>query len=252
VASEPWKTAIVVGASSGMGADIARRLAASGCRVGLVAHRADELEAVAAGIRERHGPDSCTTRVHDVTDYDAAPEVWAALVEELGPIDFVAYVAGVMPQVGPSEYTFAKDRQMVEVNLLGAVAWLNQAALEMESARGGTILGVSSVAGDRGRRGAPVYGASKAALNTYLESLRNRLSRYGVRVVTVRPGFVRTPMTAGLDLPERMVISSERAAELILAAGRKGKTNAYIPAKWRLILFVIRNIPSFVFRRMSI
>ncbi len=252
MARAEWKTAVVVGASSGIGADVARRLAAQGCRVALVARRREALEALATEIRERHGPDSCTVRVHDVTDFDAVRGVWESLREELGSLDLVAYVAGVMPPVGPSEYTFEKDRRILEVNLLGAVAWLDQAALEMETARRGTILGVSSVAGDRGRRGAPAYGCSKAGLNTFLESLRNRLSQYGVKVVTCRPGFVATPMTEGLDLPQRMVVSSDTAARLILDAAARGKTDAYIPGRWRLILFVIRNIPSFIFRKLSV
>jgi NAD(P)-dependent dehydrogenase (short-subunit alcohol dehydrogenase family) len=158
-----------------------------------------------------------------------------------------------MPAVGESEYSFEKDRAIVETNLVGAIAWLDVAALRMETARRGTILGVSSVAGDRGRRGNPAYAASKAALNTFLESLRNRLARRGVTVCTVRPGPVDTPMTQGLGLPASRMISAEAAASLALAAARKKSgVDCYVPAKWALVMFVIRHIPSLVFRRMSI
>jgi NAD(P)-dependent dehydrogenase (short-subunit alcohol dehydrogenase family) len=123
----------------------------------------------------------------------------------------------------------------------------------MEAARRGTIVGVSSVAGDRGRRGNPVYAASKAGMNSVLESLRNRLARHGVTVCTIRPGYVATPMTAGLNLPATMTISADAAARLLLAAARKKRgVDVYVPAKWAPIMFVIRHIPSLVFRRLSI
>jgi NAD(P)-dependent dehydrogenase (short-subunit alcohol dehydrogenase family) len=168
-------------------------------------------------------------------------------------VDLLVFAAGIMPAVGESEYTFEKDRDVVAVNLVGAIAWFDAAALRMEAARRGTIVGISSVAGDRGRRGNPAYAASKAAMNTFLESLRNRLGRRGVTVCTVRPGFVATPMTKDLALPPRMTISADRAAELVLrAAAKRRGVNVYVPARWALVMLVIRSIPSFVFRKLSI
>jgi NAD(P)-dependent dehydrogenase (short-subunit alcohol dehydrogenase family) len=156
-----------------------------------------------------------------------------------------------MPRIADNEYSFDKDRLMFEVNTLGAIAWLNEAAQRFERAGAGTIVGISSVAGDRGRRGQPAYCASKAALSTYLESLRNRVGRHGVRVVTIKPGPVDTPMTKGLDkLP--MLIPAEKAAAGILAAARAGVHTAYVPGAWRPIMFVIRSIPSFLFKKLNI
>jgi NAD(P)-dependent dehydrogenase (short-subunit alcohol dehydrogenase family) len=110
---------------------------------------------------------------------------------------------------------------------------------------------VGSIAGDRGRVGNPVYNSSKAGLATYLEALRNRLSRRGVRVVTVKPGFVDTAMTRGL--PGLLwLVSAERAAELVLRAARRGTPVAYVPARWRLVSLVLRSIPSVVFRRLKV
>ena len=137
------------------------------------------------------------------------------------------------------------------MNVLGAVAWLNEAAQRFTRARAGTIVGLSSVAGDRGRRGNPVYCASKAALDTYLESLRNRLGRLGVAVVTVKPGPVATSMTAGRNQVP-FLVSAEEAARQILAAARRGARVAYVPAKWRPIMYVIRHIPSVVFQRLNV
>lgn len=248
-----WKTAIVVGASSGIGEAVARRLASEGCRVALVARREKELEAVAESIGKATADGRAVFRVHDVADGAAVPGIWDSIERELGPVDLLVFAAGIMPAVGASEYSFEKDRAILEVNLLGAVAWLDEAALRMETARRGTIVGISSVAGDRGRRGNPAYAASKAAMNCFLESLRNRLAQRGVTVCTIRPGYVATPMTKDLGLPARMTISADLAARLVLEKARKPRgVDAYVPARWAPILFVIRHIPSFVFRRLSI
>lgn len=248
-----WKTAIVVGASSGMGEAVARRLAAEGCRVALVARRAAELAAVAESIGKATVDGRVVVRTHDVADGAAVPAIWDSVERELGAVDLLVFAAGIMPAVGESEYSFEKDRAILEVNLIGAVAWLDEAALRMETARRGTIVGISSVAGDRGRRGSPAYATSKAAMNCLLEALRNRLARRGVTVCTIRPGYVDTPMTKDLHLPARMTISAALAAQLILSAARKKRgVDVYVPGRWAFIMFVIRNIPSFVFRRLSI
>jgi decaprenylphospho-beta-D-erythro-pentofuranosid-2-ulose 2-reductase len=248
-----WKNAIVVGASSGIGEAVARRLAAEGVRVALVARREAELVAVRDSIAASTHETRAVHRVHDVNDGEAVPGLWDSIERELGAVDLLVFAAGVMPPVGETEYTFAKDRLIVGTNLVGALAWLDVAALRMETARRGTIVGVSSVAGDRGRRGNPVYAATKAAMNSVLESLRNRLSRHGVTVCTVRPGYVATPMTAHLKLPAAMTISADAAARLVLAAARKKRgVDVYVPARWRFVMFVIRHVPSFVFRRLSI
>jgi NAD(P)-dependent dehydrogenase (short-subunit alcohol dehydrogenase family) len=140
---------------------------------------------------------------------------------------------------------------MIDVNLLGAMAWLNPAAAYMEAKQSGVLLGISSIAGERGRRQNPAYCTSKAALTTYLESLRNRLHRYGVDVVTIKPGFVDTRMTAGKE-DLLWQIPPEKAASMALAKAQKGPKTAFVPGRWSLPLFIIRNIPSFVFRKMNI
>ena len=243
----PWQRAVVIGASSGIGAEIARQLGREGCRVALVARRAEELERVAAAIDGASAP----VHVHDVTDFDEVPALFQTICRDLDGLDLVVYAAGVMPAIGPSEYAFAKDRPIVDVNLLGAMAWLNEAASRFERARTGTIGGISSVAGDRGRRGNPAYCAAKAAFSAYLEALRNRLARHGVRVVTVKPGPVATPMTEGMDrLP--FLIPVERAAREILIAAQRGPSVAYVPSVWRPIMFLIRQLPSAIMSRLDL
>jgi len=247
-----WRQAIVVGASSGLGASIAHQLAAAGTRVALVARRPAELETVAHAIAEATGdPARAVVFPHDVTAGHEVPELLQRICHAIGGLDLLVYAAGVMPRIGADEYDLEKDRAIIDVNVVGAMAWINPVAERFARAGGGTIVGISSVAGDRGRRGNPAYHASKAALDTYLEAVRNRVARHGVRVVTVKPGPVDTPMTKGMDkLP--LLVSPDAAAAELLAGAARGVHTVYVPAKWRPIMFVIRHIPSFVFRRLDI
>lgn len=243
-------TCIVVGSSSGIGLAVARRLALAGRKVAMLARRETELRAQAATTNDVLGQQRAFPYVHDAADADAVEPLFARIEQELGPVDEVHYVAGVMPDVAIDEFDLAKDRLQVQVNLLGCIAWGNAAARRFLARKAGCFVGVGSVAGDRGRVGRPVYNASKAGMDAYLEALRNRLWRHGVQVTTIKPGPTQTPMTAHLGL--KNAIPADRAAELILRARDRRRAIAYVPGKWRLIMFVIRSIPSFVFRRLSI
>ena len=239
--------ALVVGASSGIGAALAVRLARPGAHVALVARRAARLRAVAEQVTAKGA--RALVREHDVRSAEEAPALYAEVAAEIGEPDLVVYAAGVLRHPGPDEFTTSADAETVAVNLVGAMAWLNQAALRMSAEGSGTIVGVSSIAGDRGRRGAPAYSASKAGLTTYLESLRNRLHVRGVRVVTVRPGYVVTEMTEGMEM--FWEVSADRAAELILAAAERGSVDVHVPARWGLVSWILRLIPSAVMRRLD-
>jgi short-subunit dehydrogenase len=168
----------------------------------------------------------------------------------MGGLDLVIYASGVMPLIEPNEFSFEKDEMTVDVNCLGAVAWLNEAAQRFEHTGRGSIVGISSVAADRGRRGFPVYGASKAFFDTYLEALRNRVARSGVVVTTIKPGPVDTPMSRGVK-KRPLLISAEAAATATLNAVAKRKGVVYVPGTWRPIMFVVRHIPSFIFRKLN-
>ncbi len=242
--------AIIVGASSGIGAALARKLAAEGYALALLGRRADRLESLAAAINQSAGQTVALTYPHDVTRYEEIPALFQQIVAALGRLDLIAYVAGVMPPVALGEYNFEKDRQVVEVNLLGAMAWLDQAALLFERQGRGQIVGVSSIAGERGRVGNPPYHAAKAGLSTYLESLRNRLTRKGCHVLTVKPGFVDTEMIAGAARTF-WVISPDQAAEDIWKAIRRRRQVIFTPARWRWVALALHHIPSFIFRRLS-
>ena len=244
-----FKKAIVIGASSGIGEAIASELSRHGAHVALVARRETELERVQNRLVNAGG--KASLYVHDVTQFDAAAGLFDRIVSDLGGIDIVVYVAGVMPSIAEHEYAFEKDRFMMDVNVLGAMAWFNPAAAAMEAARDGVLVGISSVAGERGRRQNPGYCTSKAALTTYLESLRNRLHRYGVNVVTVKPGFVATRMTEGLEKTP-FITTPESVATRTLNAARRGPKTIYTRRIWGLVMTVIRCIPSVVFRKLNI
>lgn len=243
--------ALVVGASSGIGEALARRLAADGALVAMVARRGDELDRIAGEINDLCGEERAFPFPHDVRERDVVPHLFEEIPRTLGGLDLVVYAAGVMPEVAFDEYDVKKDALMVEVNLLGAMAWLNPAARRFNRLGQGTIVGIGSIAGDRGRSGNPGYNTSKGALAIYLEALRNRVARRGVKVVTIKPGFVETPMTHGKP-GLFWLIKADRAAEIILRKARKGVVTAYVPARWRLVSWVISCIPSFIFRRLKI
>lgn len=247
---EPVRRAIVVGASSGIGAALVRRLVAQGYQVAALARRQAELSALSEQIESHFAGATLRTYMHDVTDFQSIPAMFERVVGDLGGLDLIIYAAGVQPQVGSHEYDFAKDEAMININLLGAIAWLNQAAVRFERARRGQIVAIGSIAGDRGRVGAPVYNTSKAALATYLEALRNRLSRYGVSVTTAKAGFVDTKLLE--NAPKTFwVISPEEAAARILAAASNRQQVVYVPPRWRFVSLMVQMMPSAIFRRLN-
>ncbi len=239
------RRAIVVGASSGIGAAIVRQLVREGYRVFALARRQGMLEELA---RECGG--ALLVEAHDVRDADAVPALFERAARELGGVHLLVYAAGVMPEIGRDEYDTAKDLEQVAVNLEGCIAWCNEAARLFRTQRSGTILGISSIAGDRGRKGNPVYGTTKAAMNTFLEALRNRLAESGVHVCTIKPGFVDTVMTQGKKT--FWLISAEEAARLSLAAARSRANVRYVPRRWWFVGTAIRAIPSFLFRHLNV
>jgi short-subunit dehydrogenase len=246
----PASRALIIGASSGLGAALARRLAREGYDLALVARRKKLLAALCAEINKQARSTRALSYVHDVHDYDEVPDLLRRIVSELGGLDLVIYASGVNLPPGLQAYNFQGDRQMLEVNLVGAFAWLNPVAEMFQAAGAGHIVGISSVAGERGRVGNPGYNASKAGFTSYLESLRNRLTRRGVHVLTVKAGFVRTEM---LKAAQKVIfpITAEKAADDIYRGIRGKKQQIYTPWFWTWIMLVVRNIPSVLFRRMS-
>ncbi len=239
-----YRHAIVVGASSGIGAELVRQLAKSGCHVAAVARRPDKLKAL-----QDEDPEHIHMFAHDVKDTAHVPGLFQAITQKIGGLDLFIYAAGVMPEVSPNEFNFDKDHQMIEVNCAGCVAWCNQAATRFRYTERGALVAIGSVAGDRGRSGQPVYNASKAFVATYMEALRNRLCRHNVSVATFKPGPTATAMTSHLEQGKMM--DPAKVAKIILnKAGRSGEH--YVKFTHAAAFWVIRHIPSPIFRRMKV
>ncbi len=248
----PRRRGIIVGASDGIGAALARKLAKEGYILALLARRADKLTELCSEINSAAGETRALAYTHNVAEYEKVPDLLRRVVADLGGLDTFIFMAGVnYPPGGMDKYNFDNDRQMIEINLIGAMAWLNPVAEMFQSAKAGQIVGISSVAGDRGRVGNPGYNTSKAALTTYLEALRNRLTRRGVNVLTVKPGFVSTEMVKAAQGGTPFMISPEKAAGDIYKAMQKRKQVVYTAPIWRFIMMAIQHTPSFIFRRLS-
>ncbi|MCC6408237.1 MAG: SDR family NAD(P)-dependent oxidoreductase [Planctomycetes bacterium] len=242
--STPGKRALVIGASSGIGAALVEELVRRGYAVGAVARRASELQALASRAGGK-----VVIRAHDVSRFAEVPALFEDLVRELGGLDLVVFAAGIMPEVERHEYDSEKDLAMLAINFGGCVAWCNEAAKLFRTQRSGTLIGISSIAGERGRKGNPMYGATKAAMNHYLEALRNRLAEVGVVVTTIKPGFIDTVMTRGKKT--FWLIGPDECARQILAKAAKKKGETFVPSRWWFVGFVVRWIPSAIFRHMN-
>lgn len=244
------KCALIIGASSGIGEATARHLAKEGWTLALVARRENELKRVAATVDQIAGRAASHTFVHDVKNFQEVPALFDTIFNALGGLSLVVYASGVMPKVDSNEYNFDKDREMVEINLLGMIAWLNPTAELFMRLKHGTIVGIGSVAGDRGRKGQPGYNTSKGAQAIFLESLRNRLAIHDVRVITIKPGPVETAMSVGRNMP--FMISADEAGRRVVKAAMKSRGTVYVPGRWRVIMAIICSIPSFIFRKLDI
>jgi short-subunit dehydrogenase len=246
----PTRAALVVGASSGVGAALARRLAREGYALGLVARRLDRLQVLCDEITNSYYIRAFAYQ-HDVVNTNEIPTLLDRAISDLGGLDLFVYCAGVRFPNDPTVDHATEDLFTLRVNLVGAAAWINPVAQRFQQKHAGHIVGIGSIAGDRGRRGMPAYTASKAGLHAYLEGMRNRLWRDGVTVTTIKLGQVETDMLKNADR-KRHPISPDRAADLIWHAIEGRKQTVYVPSWWRLIGYTVRHIPSFIFRRLSI
>lgn len=233
----------ITGASSGLGAALAVHYALHGATLGLAARRRERLDALAAGLAGEH----CLYAV-DVTDAAALADAAARFIARHGAPDIVIANAGV--SVGTlTEY--AEDlqvfRRVLETNLVGMAATFQPFIAPMRAAHRGSLVGIASVAGIRGLPGAGAYGASKAAAISYLESLRVELRGSGVRVVTICPGYVDTPMTAVNRYPMPFLLNADDAARRIARAIERAAGYAVIPWQMAIVAKLLRMLPNSVF-----
>jgi short-subunit dehydrogenase len=251
VAGGTRRTALILGATSPIARAVADELGSRGFDLVLAGRAMEEIEALAADLRIRHGV-VVVGRELDALSFDSHERFFEGCRATSGDTLYgVVLCLGYLGDQRVAEEDFREAKRILDTNFGAAVSLLNLAARQLEAKGGGFICALSSVAGDRGRQSNYIYGASKAGLTVYLQGLRNRLSRAGVRVVTIKPGFIDTRMTFGRP-GVFLAASPESAGHSIVEAILGGKDVAYVPSFWRLLMAVIRVIPEKVFKRMQL
>lgn len=246
--SRPAGAALVIGATSDIGRAVARRLADGGWSLQLAGRDLAQLDREARDLRVRAAADVTVHRC-DVLEAGGG----AALLDELDPLPDVAVcVVGLLGDQAESQRDPAAAERVMRTNYVGPALLMGAVADRFERRGSGVLVGVSSVAGERGRASNYVYGSAKAGLSALLGGLRHRLAASGVHVVTVKPGFVRTRMTDGMDLPARLTAQPEEVAAAVVAAVRRRRDVVYVRRIWRPIMFVLRAAPERIFKRMKV
>jgi len=241
---------LVLGATSGIAEATCRIWAAQGASLFLIARNAEKLAAVAADLKTR-GASYVDTAVADLDDTDQHPALLAHAVNSLTGMD-IAYLAhGVLGDQIEAERDFNTSAQILHTNLMAPVSLLTWLANFCVQRHAGTLAVLSSVAGDRGRKSNYVYGSSKAGLSAFLGGLRNRIDREGVTVLTIKPGPTKTAMTAGMPKSEKFA-DVDSVAESIVSAINKRRDILYVPFQWQPIMFIIRNIPERIFKKLNL
>ena len=241
---------LVLGATSAIASAVCILLAPAGTHFFLVARDAGKLDAVRSDLLTR-GASQVEIAIADLNDTAQHEGLLADAVLRLGGIDLAFIAYGILGDQEQAQASFTDAELILRTNFLSAASLIIWLANYFEAQRTGVLAVVSSVAGDRGRKSNYIYGASKGALNIFLDGVRNRIDRAGVHVLTIRPGFVATPMTS--HLPRGPLFATpERVATGILSAIRQRKDIAYVPGFWAVITFVIRSIPESIFKRLNL
>lgn len=239
---------LIIGAKSDIAKALARQYAANGYDLYLAARQVEQLQEFAKDLEIRH------QRQAELLEFDALDTTGHQQFFEQLPEkpQGVITAVGVLGDQQAAEQDFSLAKNIIDSNFTGNVSILNIFANYFEQQQQGFIVGISSVAGDRGRKSNYLYGSAKAAFSTYLSGLRNRLQAAGVQVLTVKPGFVNTQMTKAMDLPEKLTAQPEQVAQQIFTAQQKNKNIIYSKPIWSLIMLIIRNIPEFIFKKTDL
>jgi len=239
---------LIIGAKSDIARATAREYAKNGYNLYFAARNVNELEEFAQDITTRTQKIVNLVEL-DILDYESHQAFYDSLGKKpLGVISAIGYLG----EQEKAQSDFEEAQQIMDTNYTGVVSLFNIIAEDFEKRRSGFMVGISSVAGDRGRKSNYIYGSAKAAITAYLSGLRNRLYDAQVHVLTVKPGFVATKMTEGMDLPEKLTAQPGEVAEDIYKAQQKGKNVLYTKWIWKWVMMVIGMIPECKFKGMSI
>jgi len=241
------RTSVILGATSALGQAVARALAARGESLVLVARDAERLARVSADLEARGA--AVTSHLGDFDDLS----VHAGLLDAIGEADDYWLFYGTLPDQAACERDWDEAAAALHTNFISAASLLTHVANRLEPRGRGSIVVVGSVAGDRGRGSNYVYGSAKGALALFCQGLRNRLSKRGVQVVTIKPGFIDTPMTAAVEKkPAALWSTPERVAADMVRARDKGTEVRYAPWFWQPIMSIIKGVPERIFKRLSL
>jgi decaprenylphospho-beta-D-erythro-pentofuranosid-2-ulose 2-reductase len=242
------ETVLILGATSDIGIAIAKKFAEQKYNVQLAARNPQQLEALQSDIKIRYQVD-CSLHAFDALQYNTHADFF----ESLNPKpDVTISIFGVMDEEEDAFNNWDIARRMIDTNFTGVVSIFNIIAKHYISLKKGTLIGISSVAGDRGRASKLIYGSSKAALNAYLSGLRNQCFKDNVHVMTVKPGFVYTRMTEHLPLPKPLTSTPAEVANIVYKGFEKKQNVIYVKWFWRYIMLIIKNIPEFQFKKMKL
>jgi decaprenylphospho-beta-D-erythro-pentofuranosid-2-ulose 2-reductase len=241
-------TVLILGATSDIGMAIARKFASGKFDIVLAARSPEQLKPMESDIHVRYGRD-CYSVAFDALRYDSH----AGFFDSLHPKPDVSIcVFGILGDEDQAFDDWHLTEKMISTNFTGAVSILNVIARYYMGQKKGTIIGISSVAGDRGRASKLIYGSAKAAFTTYLSGLRNKCAPQHVQVMTVKPGFVYTKMTEDQQLPAALTSTPAQVADIIYNAYLKKKNVIYVKWFWRYIMRIIQIIPEFQFKKMKL
>ncbi|MDY6890797.1 MAG: SDR family oxidoreductase [Pseudomonadota bacterium] len=247
------KRVIIFGATSTIAEQTARQLIAQGASLYCIGRNPHKLEAMLADLKVRAGSNQRVDgTAADLTDSSRHEALIAAAEAFLGGVDGVLIAHGTLPDQQACQQEVATMRREIETNALSVLSLLTLLANRLEPQGRGVIAVISSVAGDRGRQSNYLYGAAKGMVSLFAQGLRNRLAKSNVDVVTIKPGFVDTPMTAEFDKSGLLWTKPEQIAAGIIKAMQKGKGEVYLPWFWWGIMLIIKHIPEAIFKRLSL
>jgi short-subunit dehydrogenase len=241
-------TVLIIAATSDIAKELARVYAKNGYNLILTARNKDDLKLFENDLKIRFQNEVSVYQL-DVRQTDTHKAFHDQVIKG---VDGIIIAAGYLGDQKLAESNFAESQNIIETNFTGVVSLLNLFAESFAIVKSGFIVGISSVAGDRGRKKNYMYGAAKAAFSCYLSGLRNRLHYENIKVLTVKPGFVETKMTKDMNLPEKLTAQPKEIAQAIFKAQQKQKNNLYYPKKWKWIMLIIKHIPEFIFKKMDL
>jgi len=245
------KNILIIGATSAISKAFAERVSTIDNKLFFVARDNKKINALKNDLVIRHSA-KIETFILDVNNIDKISEMYSAAKFFLGNIDTILISYGTLPNQTECENDIEFAVSEFKTNTIGTIGLCLKAGNVLQEQKSGTLVVITSVAGDRGRQSNYLYGSAKGAVNIFLQGLRNRLTKFGVKVLTVKPGFVDTPMTA--HLPQNPLFSSPEliAKGIVKAINKKKSREIYLPGYWRIIMFIIKAVPGKIFNKLSL